>query len=96
MADISSPFSKSHLISQDDFGECTVYYMKPGSVEPQHYHDGIELVYILKGNCQTHHQGKAYVYQAGEVHGIINDSAEELVFTCMQIPPESNENTHYV
>ncbi len=93
----NSIYRKSKKITDGNFGSCDVYYMKPGTRETKHYHTGIEIVYVLKGSCQTHHQeGKVYVYQKGQVHEVINDSKDELVFVCLTIPPESKENTIYI
>lgn len=90
-----SAYRTSHSIDFGNFGSCDVYYMKPGAIEKKHYHDGIEIVHVLKGNCKTHKEGKTYVYQKGELHEVINDSDQELVFVCLTIPPESKSNTHY-
>lgn len=92
----TSPYRKSHKITHDDFGSCYVYYMKPGVIEKKHFHDGIEIVHVIKGNCKTHKEGQTYIYQKGEVHEVINDSNEELIFVCLTIPPESVKNTHYI
>jgi quercetin dioxygenase-like cupin family protein len=92
----NSPYTKSHTIQDDDFGSCDVYYMKPKSIEQKHFHDGIEIVHVLKGDCKTHKEGQTYIYQKGEVHEVINDSDEELVFVCLTIPPKSIKNTHYI
>ncbi|PIZ93135.1 MAG: hypothetical protein COX82_03295 [Candidatus Magasanikbacteria bacterium CG_4_10_14_0_2_um_filter_41_10] len=91
-----SIYKKTHKISTGKFGSCEVYYMKPGTIEKKHYHDGIEIVYVLKGNCKTHKEGNTYTYKKGEIHEVINDSNEELVFVCLTIPPESLKNTHYI
>ena len=40
--------------------------------------------------------GQVYVYRKGEIHEVINDSQEELVFVCLTIPPESDKNTFYI
>lgn len=92
----SSPYRKSHRVSDQDFGSCDVYYMLPGGIEKKHYHDGIEIVHVIKGSCKTHKEGQTYIYQKGEVHEVINDSKEELIFVCLTIPPESKKNTHYI
>lgn len=89
-------YSKSHKITFRNFGSCDVYYMKPGGVEKKHYHDGIEIVYVLKGSCKTHKQGQTYIYQPKDVHEVINDSKDELVFVCLTIPPESKNSTRYI
>lgn len=92
----SSPYLKSHNIMDNNFGSCVVYYMKPETVEKKHYHNAVEIEYVLRGNCKTHKQGKVYIYQKGKIHEVINDSKEELVFVCLTIPPESEKNTVYV
>ncbi len=92
----TSPYRKNHNVTDNGFGLCDVYYMKPGGIERKHFHDGIEIVHVLKGNCKTHKEGQTYIYQKGEVHEVINDSDEELIFVCLTIPPESEKNTHYV
>ncbi|PJE62912.1 hypothetical protein COU88_02420 [Candidatus Roizmanbacteria bacterium CG10_big_fil_rev_8_21_14_0_10_39_6] len=91
-----SIFRTSKKITDDDFGSCVVYYMKANSVEQKHYHDSIEILYIVKGSCKTHKRGQVYIYREGQVHQVINDSNEELVFVCLTIPPETEKNTHYV
>jgi quercetin dioxygenase-like cupin family protein len=91
-----SPYRTSHKIDFGGFGSCDVYFMKPGAVEEKHFHDGIEIVHIIKGNCKTHKQGQTYTYNKGEIHEVINDSKQELIFVCLTIPPESDDNTHYV
>lgn len=92
----ASPFSKNCHINENHLGSCIVYYMKPGGIEKKHFHDGIEIVYIIKGSCKTHKEGKVYVYQPREAHEVINDSNKELVFVCLTIPPESEKNTYYL
>jgi len=94
--DDNSPYRISHKITDQEYGSCNVYYMKPGGYEPKHYHDGVEVEYVIKGNCKTHKEGQVYVYKKGEVHEVINDSTDELVFVCLTIPPESNKHTIYV
>ena len=75
---------------------CYVYYQKSNTVEKNHYHDGVELLYIVKGSCKSHKKGEFYLYKSGQAHQIINDSDKEIVFLLLQIPPESEENTHYL
>ena len=70
--------------------------MKPGGREPKHYHEAVEIEYVIKGSCKTHKEGQVYVYQKGDVHEVINDSDDELVFVCLTIPPESEKNTIYI
>lgn len=86
-----SIFSKSQKIADNNLGSCDVYHMKPGTKEKNHYHKGIEILYVLKGNCKTHKQGKVYFYKKGQAHQVINDSKEELVLVCLQIPPNLQE-----
>jgi len=92
----NSVYRKSQKITVKNLGSCDVYYMKPGTHEKKHYHNGIEIIYVLKGSCKSHKQGEVYVIREHEVHEVINDSDEELVFVCLTIPPESEENTIYV
>ena len=89
-------YSKSEKIDENGKGSCEIYWQKPNTVEKKHYHDAVQIVYIIKGNCKTHKQGQTYVYQKDEVHEVINDSNEELVFVCLTIPPETDGNTHYI
>lgn len=96
MTKTTSPYRKSHTITYQDFGSCDVYYMKPGGHEEKHYHNGIEIIYIVKGSCKTHKEGQVYVYQKDEIHEVINDSSKELIFVCLTIPPESEKNTFYI
>ena len=70
--------------------------MNPGCADTKHYHDGIEIEYVIKGNSKTHKQGKLYLRKRGEVHEGINDSNEELVFLDITIPAESEKNTHHI
>lgn len=73
-----------------------IYEMKAGTVEEKHYHDGLEIVYVIDGWCKTHQKGRWYFYKKGQEHEVINDSDRELVVMCLTIPPESSENTHYI
>lgn len=70
--------------------------MKPGGYEKRHYHDAIEIEYVLRGNCKTHKRGKCYFFKKRKKHEVINDSDKELVFVCLMIPKESEQNTHYL
>jgi quercetin dioxygenase-like cupin family protein len=92
----NSPYTKSHKITLNGFGSCNVYYMKPGGIEKKHFHNGIEIVYVIRGNCKTHKEGNVYIYKKGQIHEVINKSKNELVFVCLTIPPESKNNTHYL
>ncbi len=82
-------------IVDNKYFSCYVYYMRPRCIEEKHYHDAIELEIVLSGNCKTHKRGRLYIYRRKQIHEVINDSDEELVFVCLTIPPESDENTHY-
>lgn len=75
---------------------CYLYYMNPGGVEKPHFHDGIEIEYVLSGTCQTHKQGRVYFRKRGKVHEGINNSGSELVFLNITIPAETPAITHYV
>lgn len=70
--------------------------MEPNSIEGKHFHDGLEVVYIKKGNCKTHKQGHWYIYKRGEVHEVINDSNEELIMVVFTFPPENEKTMHFV
>ena len=87
---------KRQEISDTEIGTCTIWTCPPGGREPKHYHNAIEITYVLKGNCKTHKQGKVYVYKPGDIHEVINDSEEEIVFIITSIPPYSEQNTFYV
>jgi len=89
-------YIKQYTITDHDYGSCDVYHMRAGGYEPKHFHDGVEIVYVIKGSCKTHKERQVYVYQKGEVHEVLNDSDNELVFVCLTIPPESERNTHYI
>lgn len=70
--------------------------MIPGGIEKPHYHDALEIEYVLKGNTRTHRKGKIYLRRRGTVHEGINDTDQELIFLNLMIPAESDQNTHYV
>lgn len=91
-----SIWSRIEKIDEKGFGSCFIYSLKSGAVEKRHYHDGIEILYILNGSCKTHKEGKIYFYKKGQIHRMINDSKNEISFVCLQIPAESDENTVYV
>jgi quercetin dioxygenase-like cupin family protein len=73
-----------------------IYHIKPLTKESRHFHKGIEILYILKGNCKTHKEGKIYFYKSTQIHEVVNDSKEEVNFLCLTIPPESDKNTVYL
>ncbi len=83
-------------ISKTKIGSCTVWCCMAGGREPKHWHNAIEITYVLRGNCKTHKQGQVYVYKPGDVHEVINDSDKEIVFIVTSIPPWSRKNTFYV
>lgn len=83
-------------ITEDNFGSCTVWTCKAGGKEPKHYHNATEVTFVLKGNCKTHKQGEIYVYKPGDIHEVINDSKEDVVFIVTSFPPWSEKNTFYV
>ncbi|KKT98343.1 MAG: hypothetical protein UX35_C0001G0076 [Microgenomates group bacterium GW2011_GWA1_46_15] len=96
MSNTTSPYRKSKKIFYNAFCSCYVYWMKPGRSEPKHFHKGIEIECVLKGNCETHKQGKLYLRKKNQIHEGVNDSKKEVVFVCFTIPPESKENTVYM
>ncbi len=70
--------------------------MVPNGIEESHYHDGLEIEYVLSGSSSTHKKGKFYFRKPREVHYGKNDSNNVLIFMCITIPAESDDNTHYV
>ena len=91
-----SDYFKDKKIFDNKLASCYVYWLKPGGIEKKHYHYGIEFVYIFKGNCKTHRQGKLYLYKKDQIHEVINNSENPLVFICLTIPQENEQNTVYV
>lgn len=91
-----SDYFKEKKIFDGKPASCFVYWMKPGGIEKKHYHKGIEFVYVIKGSCKTQRQGKPYLYKKGQVHEVINDSKNPLVFICLTIPQENEKNTAYL
>ena len=89
-------YRQSIKILKNKFISCYIYHMNPGGVEQKHYLDGLEIEYVLKGNCRTHKQWKLYFRKRGEIHEGINDSDHELIFLNITIPSESSDNTHYL
>ena len=86
-----SDYLKEKKIFDTKLASCYIYWLKPGGHEAKHYHRGVEFVYVLKGNCQTHKQGKLYIYKKSQVHEVINNSNQPLVFICLTIPQESKK-----
>lgn len=70
-----SEYFKKKKFFDRKLASCFVYWLKPGGIEKQHYHKGIEFVYVMKGSCQTHQQGKLYIYKNGQVHEVIRTSS---------------------
>ncbi len=89
-------YSKSKYILDNRFVTLAVYHLRPGGREPRHFHHGTEFVYVLEGNCETHEQGQLYQYEEGEVHEIVNNSPNEVVFVCLTVPQDTRKNTVYV
>ncbi len=54
MVETEPAYSKSKYLLNNKFVTLAVYHMRPGGTEPKHYHKGIEFVYVLDGNCETH------------------------------------------
>ncbi len=96
MAETEPAYSKSQYIMDNRIGTLAVYHMRPGGMELNHAHHGVELVYVLEGDCLTHKKGHLYMYKKGEVHEVMNNSQEELVFVCLSIPQDTLANTVYV
>lgn len=93
---IEQIYRKSVRIIDLPFISCYVYYMNPGKADTKHFHDGIEIEYVIKGNSKTHKQGRFYFRKSGEIHEGVNDSKEELVFLDITIPSESEKNTYHL
>lgn len=91
-----SDYFKDKKIFDGKLASCFIYWLKPGGIEKKHYHLGIEFVYVLRGSCKTHKQGKLYIYKKGQVHTVINNSKSPIVFICLTIPQESEKNTVYL
>jgi len=53
-----SDYLKDKKIFDGKLASCYVYWLKPGGRESKHYHQAIEIEYVLKGNCQTHQRGE--------------------------------------
>jgi quercetin dioxygenase-like cupin family protein len=89
-------YSGSKEILKCKIASCDIYYMKSHTREEKHYHNGIEIVFVLNGNCSTHKKWKFYFYRKGEIHEVANDSPTELALLCLTIPPETDKNTFLV
>lgn len=91
-----SDYLKEKKIFDSKLASCYIYWIKANGVDKKHYHNTIEFVYVLKGKCKTHEQGKLYVYKKGQVHEVINNSKNHLVLLCLMIPQETEKNTIYL
>ena len=92
----TSIFRKIRKIFHFKFVSCFIYYVIPGGIEGRHYHKGIEIVYVINGDCKTHKKRKIYFYRSHQIHEMINDSKQELVVAVLNIPPESKEITIFI
>ena len=92
----TSIFRKIRKIFHFKFVSCFIYYVKPGGIEGKHFHKGLEIVYVIDGNCKTHRKGKIYFYRNRQIHEMVNDSKKELVVAVLNIPPESKEITVFI
>ncbi|MCX6791564.1 MAG: cupin domain-containing protein [Candidatus Gottesmanbacteria bacterium] len=92
MAEIEPAYSKSKYLLNNKYVTLAVYHLRPGGTEPKHFHNGVELMYILDGNCQTHEKGQLYRYEKGDVHEVINNSPNEIVFVRLSIPRDTPAN----
>lgn len=92
----NSPYRRSLKILDIKPISIYLYFMRPGEIEKPHYHDAIEIEYVLRGNTKTHNQGRFYFRQKGQIHEGINDTNQELIFLNIMIPAETTHNTHYV
>lgn len=95
MADkeLDHPTTKTILDSR--FFTLAVYTVPPNCGEGKHFHIGDEWVYTWKGGCKTQEHGGLYHYGEGEVHQVVNDSPNNVVFLYLTIPQESEKNTIY-
>lgn len=73
-----------------------LYSMRPGGIEKPHYHDALEIEFVLWGNTRTHKWGHLYYRRAGAIHEGVNDTNRNLIFLNLMIPAESSYNTHYI
>lgn len=96
MVETEPAYTQSREIIDNKFLTLAVYHMQPGGMEPNHYHKGIELVYVLDGNCETHQKGRLYRYKPSEVHKFTNNSPNEVVLVVLTIPQDTEANTVYV
>lgn len=57
----NNTYSRLVKIIDTKFLSCYLYHMRPDGVEKKHFHDGIEIEYVLKGNTKTHKQGNCII-----------------------------------
>lgn len=93
---MSNPYIKVRKIIDFWWVSFYVYHMLPGGIEAKHYHDGVEIEFVIGGGSSTHKKGHLYIRKNGDIHDGVNDSKEDLVFVCITIPSETKENTHYI
>lgn len=91
----TNTYSKQIKILDAKLISCYIYHMNPGGIEKPHYHNALEIEYVLNGNSSTHNKGKIYLRKAGKIHKGVNDSNRELVFINIMIPAETESNTFY-
>jgi mannose-6-phosphate isomerase-like protein (cupin superfamily) len=73
-----------------------LYCLEPGQAQKPHAHDGCDKVYLVvegRGRVRVGDEeralarGEAVLAASGEVHGLLNDSAERLVVLTFMSPP---------
>jgi len=73
-----------------------LYCLEPGQTQKPHAHEGSDKVYLVvegSGRFQIGEEtqkleaGEAVMAASGELHGILNDSAEQLVVLTLMVPP---------
>ena len=73
-----------------------LYCLEPGQAQTPHAHAGCDKVYLVAqgrarvrvGNEErTLEAGEAVMAASGEVHGLVNDSAERAVVLTLMAPP---------
>ena len=90
----SEKLSKVSLFDTDKFF-CDIYCLRPGQRQKVHAHDESDKVYlVLEGNgkvivgseeCQLG-PDEITIAPAGEPHGVVNDSGENLVMLVFMAP----------
>lgn len=73
-----------------------LYCLEPGQAQTPHAHAGCDKVYLVaQGRARvrvgdeerTLEAGEAVMAASGEVHGLVNDSAERAVVLTLMAPP---------